>query len=65
MKTKKKMYTKKVFSRRIALKLIELGADLVDVLPNKERVGFMMYIFEVNENLDKAFKKLHNTELVR
>jgi len=57
---KRKMHTKKVFSKRIALRLVELGANLIDVQPNRERMGYMMYVFEVDMRLDEAFKKMYS-----
>lgn len=64
MKKKNKVHSKKIFARSLAMKLIEFGADLIDVQPNKQNSNYLMYIFEVNENLDNAFKQYYNNKKI-
>lgn len=63
MKKKNKVHSKKIFARSLAMKLVEFGAELIDVQPNKVNKDYMMYVFVVNEKLDNAFKQYYNKKI--
>ena len=47
---------KKIFSIRVAKKLIKLGERVVDIKPNLKKAGFTVYVFELSPTFDENMK---------
>ncbi len=57
---KSKYGLKRIFSRRIALMLIDLGFEPVRTEPHEKMQGFVTYLFDNTKEFKEALTKLSN-----
>lgn len=54
--------TRMVFSMKYAGRLISLGHEVLEVLPNPRRPELDMFLFKADETFDEDFKRVQKGE---
>lgn len=54
--------TRMIFSIKYAGKLIKMGHEVLEILPNPKRPDLDMFLFKVDATFDEDFKKIQRKE---